>query len=205
MRRLQQVLGRKHQRNLHVCAKPWPIYSLFSCSHQIWLLLCSAGNIHSSSNIWTKDCNLCSTIVCRWWSMCSLFPGTSVLNLGRVDSYATRPSPPRPPLSLSLSLMASNTFYIISIITPNPFFLPWFHPSFLLLPWFLLPHDFFSSQLFNESPSPKSQSKNPSQWCFDKNPFPCSFNLPSTYFFNLPFSKSHTQPELAESGVKSKF
>lgn len=139
MRRLQQILGRKHQRNLHVCAKPWPIYSLFSCSHQIWLLLCSAGNIHSSSNIWTKDCNLCSTIVCRWWSMCSLFPGTSVLNLGRVDSYATRPSP-RPPLSLSHGVQ-----HLLHHIHYNPkslfsAMIPSFIPSSSLIsspPWFL--------------------------------------------------------------------
>lgn len=73
MRRLQQILGRKHQRNLHVCTQPMTnLLGLLSCCHRIWLFLCFAGNIHSSSDIWTEDSNLCSTTFCWWWSMCSL-------------------------------------------------------------------------------------------------------------------------------------
>lgn len=67
MKRLQQILGRKHQRNLHVCIHftAIAIFPITPLSHP-HVFLWSAGNICPPSNCWTENSNFCSATTCRW-------------------------------------------------------------------------------------------------------------------------------------------
>lgn len=67
MRRLQQILGRKHQRNLHVCTAFLAVLirkNIFATL--VWSLdVLYVGIICSSPNIWTEGCDICSAVACR--------------------------------------------------------------------------------------------------------------------------------------------
>ena len=71
MRRLQQILGRKHQRNLHVCSYFYfpNALLLHICGLCSDLCLIYAGNICPSPDFWTKSGSICAPDACRQCGM----------------------------------------------------------------------------------------------------------------------------------------
>lgn len=76
MRRMQQILGRKHQRNLHVCSTLLRDFAenVCICSSKYINLHCLfAGNLCSSPDFSPKGHNFCLAVVCRQCGMSEFF------------------------------------------------------------------------------------------------------------------------------------